>query len=151
MRNLALLTTKEKVTYVLARAKGVLEDKVNRLTTMIIKMIKKRVCKVYVTLGCPLPFSLRSFYILGIYYQARRKYVPQSYPGRAIYIKSEKRNSEHQVNWRKLMAGGLEVHEVPGDHMTIISQPNVHVWAEKLKARLDRAAEKAGLYQNVKL
>jgi thioesterase domain-containing protein len=74
-------------------------------------------------MGHPIPFSLRSPYILDIYHQAGRNYVPQLYAGRAILFKGEKRSDEYRLDWGRLFAGGLEIYEVPGDHMDIIKQP----------------------------
>jgi len=29
--------------------------------------------------------------------------------------------SDHQLNWERAIAGGLEVHEIPGDHAEVIT------------------------------
>ena len=94
-------------------------------------------------MGRRLPLSLRSYYILDIYFRARRNYVPQLYRGMAVYIKSEKRSSDHQLNWSRLFTGGLEVHEIPGDHLDLVKEPCVRVWAEKLKDVLQTAQRTA--------
>ena len=88
-----------------------------------------------------MPFSLRSIYILGIYDEARQKYKPQRYPGRVIYVKSALRPRAHRVAWEKLMDGGLEIYEVPGDHLDVIKESYASCWAEKLKTWLDTAQE----------
>jgi len=67
-----------------------------------------------------------------------RNYVPQHYPGQAIYIKSAKRSGDHRLKWGKVMAGGLEVHEIPGDHLDLINEPYFRLWAEKLRDALRR-------------
>ncbi len=48
--------------------------------------------------------------------------------------------------WRKLLTGRCETHEVPGDHIGILHEPNVAVLAEKLRACLQntRQAETPG-------
>jgi thioesterase domain-containing protein len=38
--------------------------------------------------------------------------------------------------WESHIAGGIEVHEIPGDHETILYEPHVQILAEKLKTRL---------------
>ena len=142
LRNLALPGPQEKLAYVLVRVKGTIKGKIKERTERINKILKKAVCKICLVMDRPIPFSLRSAYILDIYYQARRNYVPQLYPGRAIYFKSEKRSSDHQLNWGRLIAGGLESYEAPGDHVDMIKQPNAHFWAEKLKACLYKVQSK---------
>src|SRR2546427_12237472 len=111
--NLALLGAQEKLAYLLVRAKGTIKGKINERTARISKPLKKLACNVCIAMGRPIPPSLRSSYILDIYYQARRNYVPQVYPGQAVYFKSEKRSSDHQLNWGRVIAGGLEVYEAP--------------------------------------
>ncbi len=133
LRNLALLGPQEKLAYVLVRVKDRIKSKITG------KILKKVLCKVYLSMGRSIPPSLRSPYILDIYRQARRNYVPQLYPGRAIYFKSEKRSSDHQLNWGRLIAGGLEAYEVPGDHLDLCEKPYIHFWAEPLRACLHKA------------
>ncbi len=135
--NLALVRTKEKLTYLSDRIIGKFMNPVRSIE----QSCKKIACKVCLGVGLLLPLSLRSFYILGIYNEARRKYKPQRYPGRAIYVKSELRSRDHRVAWEKLMASGLEVYEVPGDHFDVIKEPDAWLWAEKLKTWLDTAQE----------
>jgi aspartate racemase len=45
----------------------------------------------------------------------------------------------YSYGWQKIAAGGLEVHDIPGDHIGILKEPHVRVLAEKLKACLDKA------------
>ena len=137
LRNLARLGALEKLAYVLVRVR----QKITEMPGRIRKIPKNGVCKIYLAMGCPLPLSLRSYYILEIYDNAHRNYVPQFYPGVAVYIKSEKRASDHQLNYERAIAGGLEVHEIPGGHLDLIQEPYVRVWAEKLKDALQKAPE----------
>jgi hypothetical protein len=78
---------------------------------------------------------------LGIYSKALRRYQPQRYPGRAIYVKSELRSGGHRVAWEKLMDGGLEVYEVPGNHTDLIQESYGGLWAKHLRTWLDLAQE----------
>jgi thioesterase domain-containing protein/acyl carrier protein len=142
LRNLALLGPQEKLAYVLVKVKDRSKSKIMHMITRTSKILKKVLCKVYLSMGRSIPPSLRSPYILDIYRQARRNYVPQLYPGRAIYFKAEKRSSDQQLNWGRLIAGGLEAYEMPGDHVDMIKEPNAHFWAEKLKACLYKAQSK---------
>ena len=137
--NIALLGYEEKLTYLLVRVRG----KIEHALTGIRKFLKKAVCRVYFVMGHPLPPNLRRFYIFQIYNRASRNYTPEPYPGCAIYIKAETRPSDHGFHWGRLMRGGLEVHEVPGNHFDIREEPNAHFWAEKLKTCLAHAQSKS--------
>ena len=46
---------------------------------------------------------------------------------------------DNRLAWRKLAAGGFEIHEVPGTHTSIREEPNVAVLTEHLVACLHRA------------
>ena len=46
---------------------------------------------------------------------------------------------EPLLGWTGLATGGIEIHEVPGHHLSIILEPRVRVLAEKLQAALDKA------------
>ena len=76
--------------------------------------------------------------------EAARDYVPQVYSGRAILFRASEQppvewgRTDPQLGWGSLVAGGLEIHEVPGNHGSILSEPYVRVIAEKLQACLDR-------------
>ena len=70
-------------------------------------MLQKVFCKVYVSIGYPLPPSLRSRYILNIYYQAAQDYIPQFYPGRVLFFKGEKSVYDPLLDWQKLIVGEL--------------------------------------------
>jgi hypothetical protein len=41
--------------------------------------------------------------------------------------------------WKRLAAGGLTVHDVPGNHFTMIQEPQVRLLAEQLNACIDAA------------
>jgi thioesterase domain-containing protein/acyl carrier protein len=72
-------------------------------------------------------------------------YVPQVYPDRVTLFKAIDRDItnvevvevEPGLGWTKLAAGGLEIHEIPGDHHGILKEPNVQLLAEKLKLSID--------------
>jgi acyl-CoA synthetase (AMP-forming)/AMP-acid ligase II/thioesterase domain-containing protein/acyl carrier protein len=76
---------------------------------------------------------------------AMRKYKTSVYPGQIDYFLGEQTETGQgsypmrQGGWVELAGGGLVVHEIPGDHMTITQEPNVQVLAAKLSQRLDEA------------
>ena len=68
-------------------------------------------------------------------------YVPSSvYPGSATLFAAATQRFIHYVGgWEGLIAGGLEIREVPGDHRTLIYEPHVPLLAQALRECLDRA------------
>jgi aspartate racemase len=80
--------------------------------------------------------------------QAARDYAPANkiYPGKIIFFYAEDRGAvkpfeDNRLLWRKMAAGGFEVHVIPGDHTTIREEPHVAILAEKLTACLKQAQE----------
>jgi thioesterase domain-containing protein/acyl carrier protein len=43
------------------------------------------------------------------------------------------------LGWSNFVSGELEVYDVPGNHMTILEEPHIHVLSEKLRACLEIA------------
>lgn len=70
-------------------------------------------------------------------------YVGHPYGGSIILFRSTDRPPgepwSYQLGWEKVVTGGIEVHEVPGDHLTIYSGASIGILAEKLKTCLARA------------
>jgi len=141
LHHLGQIGAREKLTYVSIRVKWKVNNEIEQVMRPINKILKKMVWKIYLSRGRPIPASLRSPYILDMYHQARSKYAPQRYLGQAIYIKGEANSIDHVRGWGKLMADGLEVHEITGDHTDVIKEPYAHLWAEKLKIWLCDAQE----------
>lgn len=67
--------------------------------------------------------------------QAQRSYVPDAYPGSLMLFEASEQPVE-ETEWRALATGGLTVHRVPGNHYTVVREPNVKVLAEQLKHHL---------------
>jgi thioesterase domain-containing protein len=43
------------------------------------------------------------------------------------------------LGWGRIATGGVEVHELPGDHVSILAEPHVRVLGEELRDCLERA------------
>ena len=84
--------------------------------------------------------------------QAKRGYVPQVYPSKITLFRASEPsvftklylptpedwyNRDPLHGWSNLADGGLEIHDVPGDHFSLFEEPHVQVLAEKLRACLD--------------
>lgn len=75
-------------------------------------------------------------------FQATQDYGLHLYPSRVTLFKAREElagtSSDPTLGWSKWVAGGVEVHVVPGNHATMVYKPHVEVLAEKLKACLNR-------------
>ena len=92
------------------------------------------------------PISVKSNNLAMAYDIAIRNYVAHTYPGRAVLLRSSECApgiyDDTDRGWSGMLAGGLEIHEIPGDHMSMVYEPNVRKVAERLtqclkEARLD--------------
>jgi hypothetical protein len=50
-----------------------------------------------------------------------------------VFIKTVKNTHDHLGTWGKLASQGLKVYLVPGDHKIAVEEPQIQVWAEKIK------------------
>jgi thioesterase domain-containing protein len=133
IRNLARFRSLKRLPHIQATAQAIVTRK-----------IKEYTCKFYLACGRPLPAALRVFYISEIlfgslYPAAARDYLPPLYSGRVTLFHAETRWPSPQQSWGTLVAGGLEIYEVPGDHHSILAEPSVRFLAERLRACLHRA------------
>ena len=149
LRILFRLKPREKLNYVFIRLKGKTTAHLEKLkvkTTIATKHLKNTLIKIHLFLGLRLPRSLRGQYIWTVIGAALAKYTPMPYPGRAIYVKSEERDLEHVARWSRVILGGLEVHKVANSsHRDIVGELHGRFWAEKLKACLIEAQQRAKL------
>ncbi|WP_224245440.1 type I polyketide synthase [Hyalangium gracile] len=73
-------------------------------------------------------------------------YEPRAYPHKVTLFSSEevrqrRGGREQTMGWGKLAAGGVDVHEIPGDHLSLLKPPYVEVLAARLAACVERARE----------
>lgn len=74
---------------------------------------------------------------------AFKSYKPQPYPGRAVLFRAKDESHFSTLeNWKDLLVGGLDIYDIPGDHLSILQEPNVPLLAEKMKVHIDRALAK---------
>jgi len=107
------------------------------------KKFKTAACQLYHCLGISLPTSLQTYYVDqvvygNIYSKARRGYVPEAYRGAVAYLKSED-PQERTSGWETLIPAGLKVYQVPGDHLSMLAEPNLGIMAQTLKKCLAEA------------
>ncbi len=91
-----------------------------------------------------LPDTDKHLAIIDANVQALDKYIFQAYPGRITLLRTEDQNRDDavgmqydpQFGWGDLVAGGIDIHYVPGSHLSLLKEPYVRVVAEKLQACL---------------
>jgi thioesterase domain-containing protein len=81
--------------------------------------------------------------------QAMSSYVPQVYQGQIVLFQAsewfaanqhpEGRMPDSAVDWQRLSTKPLVVRPVPGDHYTMLAEPNIQVLAEQLRICLNEA------------
>ena len=80
---------------------------------------------------------------------ALRRYSPQVYPGKMTLFralqKDPKQFYDDHLGWRYLNEGGVEIHDVPGHHMSLMFEPHVGELASTLQACLNKAYAEAAL------
>ncbi|WP_045055626.1 non-ribosomal peptide synthetase [Aliterella atlantica] len=66
--------------------------------------------------------------------RATLKYVPQKYSGAIALFTSNSFKDKHDptLGWSQIAASGVEVHNIPGNHLSMLKQPHIQVLAEKL-------------------
>jgi len=95
------------------------------------------------SLRANLPMALTPRNINMIYLKALREYLPQAYPGRAVLFRAQDRNiafeADSQLGWSGMATGGFTVHEVPGNHFSMLAEPHVDAVVDELQAYLREA------------
>ena len=78
-------------------------------------------------------------YMSSLFQAFRRKYIPRPYAGRAVLYLAKIRPPFHLLEldlaWQSF-ASDLEIVRVPGNHISLIENPNVQVIAADLKRRM---------------
>ena len=127
------------VNYVSERVWGAIIDWTRPASTFT----KKVVCGLCLRYGLTLPVLVRSFHILGVYRRARKDYEVQAYPGR-ITLFARELPYVSPSTWDGFATDGVQIHQVTGGtHTSILEQPHLEDWAEKLKKSLKVAREQA--------
>ncbi len=133
VNNLAQLKPQEQLVYIWQRLKW-----------QICKRIAKPIHQLSLISGNVerSPQTLHNLSVLEANIHASKNYVPQVYPSHITLFRAKLRSSRYyfdpQGGWGGLASQGIEIHEIPGDHNSILIEPHVQVLAEKLKACLDR-------------
>jgi thioesterase domain-containing protein len=85
----------------------------------------------------PWPRSIRKAY--GAALRAREAYSPAPYPGRITLFRAQRQPrgvTDPYLGWGSVASGGVEVVEVPGTHVSIMSEPRLSALGDALRARV---------------
>jgi amino acid adenylation domain-containing protein len=108
-----------------------------------IKEIKRSIARVgykfFIFIGRDIPLACRYTYMMDVLGQARRNYKAKVYSEPAVFFKAEGNPDDPFSIWHKLFDGELDVYPIPGSHRTIAQEPQLKIWAEKLKNQLSKA------------
>jgi amino acid adenylation domain-containing protein len=79
--------------------------------------------------------------------EASASYVPEKYTGAITLFRASERDVSEvpqgeTLGWESVAKDGVEVHMAPGNHVTMIAQPNVQTLADLLSTCLQRAADR---------
>jgi hypothetical protein len=130
-----LLFRSGRIVYVRSKSKTVLR----RLRTRLWGLRKE----AFTRLGRRLPLSLQKveeYNMLAI-----KKYRPCPFPGRITLFPPSVRSvgefPDPEQGWGSLALGGVEIHHVTGNHLTMLTEPYVGVVAQKLTECIRRSKE----------
>jgi len=77
--------------------------------------------------------------IMLMHFKTQDKYVAQKYPGKITLIECATFKKELREKWEQLADGGFETYVVPDtDHITIVKEPKLKFFAEKLNFVLEK-------------
>ena len=86
--------------------------------------------------------KLRHFHIIDNYHKAILAYRPRPYSGPVTVFKADRSEGPDDMGWKKLVSGPLDVCVLPGDHYSLITDPEVVRLVRELSASIDRAVSK---------
>ncbi len=91
--------------------------------------------------GLRVPYSLKKVFFANT--RAAEEYALRPYKGKITLFRATEKSLRAASNpyaaWRDLAMGGLEFQDIPGDHYGVLVEPQVAVFAKRLKACIDEA------------
>ncbi|MGZ4804909.1 MAG: type I polyketide synthase [Ilumatobacteraceae bacterium] len=96
--------------------------------------------------GGTVPVELRDTHVQHSFVEAASQYTLRPWSGHVVLIRAE---AEHILfahlgatyGWDKVVTDGFELVQVPGNHDTLVLEPNASTLVQKLRATLDRTQE----------
>ncbi len=95
--------------------------------------------------GKPLPLEMREIQMTAAYHRAANRYQlhPLKFANITLFTAGD-RAAEHEqiednLGWKPFAGGGMDIHFVPGDHDSLMREPNVKTLAAKLRLCVENA------------
>ncbi len=101
------------------------------------KSIMRELANYFLKRSIPLPPKLRHFYIIDTYDRAIRTYQPKPYSGTITVFKAERSAGANDMGWGQY--GHIDTVTVPGDHYSMIKEPDVRALVNALGSCIDKA------------
>ena len=120
-------------------------ERYKRLTTIIQTRLEKRVRLLLAKFNINLSPSQASRFeeLSDRHMSLWRRYEIKPYQGNAALFKAEKQPlgiiPDPTLGWGGIIKGELEIHEIPGHRLGILSEPRVQITAAKLRTALKKA------------
>ncbi len=87
--------------------------------------------------------------IMLLHFKAQDKYVARKYPGKITLIECGTFREDFREGWENLAEGGFETYPVPNtNHKTIVKEPHLRHFAEKLNLVLEKTHNELNQKQN---
>jgi thioesterase domain-containing protein len=106
----------------------------------------KLIVREYSLLGVHNPQAHRLRHLKRTNVQASRAYVPQVYSGKLTLFRAQKQHTttplEPDLGWGRLVSGGMDIHDVPGDYYSMFTAPHINSLARQLAASLQASGER---------
>ncbi len=86
-----------------------------------------------------LPASLKNTHEINAV--AARNYRPKPFPGKLTLFRASKQtnvNIPSDNGWSHIFAEGIEIHQIPGDHWQVLSEPGIDVLAKTIHGCLSK-------------
>lgn len=127
----------EQANELLKKIKMNLQGKIEKFNDCLLRLR----CKFHQRLGHQLSTHLQDFTYTEENDRALTSYTLKPYAGQVVLFAGSEAITgiSPESGWRKLITSGLEIHQVPGDHLGILKEPNVRVLGKKLQVCLDAA------------
>jgi len=133
--------------YILTKSDEKIRGTIQKFQLNLSSLYKRFYSRLALKLGASLSEEMQDFIFQQENSHASIKYFPNVYLGKVTLFCAKERkvgtsySIDPQLGWRELAAGGLEIQEIPGDHLGMLQEPSVLVLAEKFQACIDKSLE----------
>jgi amino acid adenylation domain-containing protein len=136
------ITANRILEFLAGRARGKLGNRLTKWNETLHRLTSDRAAKR----GENPATELVDLHVQMVHQRAFFAYRPQPYPGKIALFRTFDQDSAYEVaedlGWGALAQGGVEIHYVPGTHLTIFSEEHVSILAKKVEECIQSALRK---------